>query len=64
LHFFWGELDKKNTKRSFIGGSLKGRSLFKTHTPLPLDKGKGIKGIGLPDNEFKNGKGSFLLEWW
>jgi hypothetical protein len=32
-------------------GSLKGHSLFRNHIPLPLVKGKGIKGIGLLDNK-------------
>jgi len=33
---------------TFLTGSLKGRSPFKNHPPLPLVKGKGIKGMGSP----------------
>jgi hypothetical protein len=33
-------------------GSLRGtKSLFRKNPPLPLDKGKGIKGMGLTDIE-------------
>ncbi len=45
------------TSASFIKEGLKGKSEganapSETKTPLPLDKGKGIKGIGLIDNDF------------
>jgi len=33
-------------------GSLRGaKPLFRKNIPLPLDKGKGIKGMGLPNKK-------------
>jgi hypothetical protein len=37
-----------------LGKSKRGEApLYKKYLPLPLDKGKGIKGIGLPNNNPK-----------
>jgi len=39
---------KERQNPKYIIGSLRGtKSLFRKNLPLPLDKGKGIQGIGL-----------------
>ncbi len=46
---------KRGEASKYIIGSLRGtKSLSKTNLPLPLVKGKGIKGIGLINNLTKD----------
>jgi hypothetical protein len=41
-------------KKVIYRGSLRGtKPLLKENLPLPLIKGKGIKGIGLPDKSLR-----------
>ena len=48
------ENTKEELKRVILQGSLRGaQPLFRENLPLPLDKGKGIKGIGLPSKSLR-----------
>ena len=47
----------KGVKRIGLTGCLRGaKPLSISCLPLPLDKGKGIKGIGLPNRNLKGGE--------
>jgi len=49
-----GELKRGEASNIFVIGSLRGaKPLFRKNLPLPLDKGKGIKGIGFPNKNLK-----------
>jgi hypothetical protein len=48
------KLSPLNEKETNLTGYLRGaKPLSVNHLPLPLIKGKGIKGIGLPNRDLK-----------